>query len=84
MATVDFSRVKRFIKYCDVCNSVKELPIRKAPVQNHVLGLVSMDILGPFQNGVCVLNIVDHFSRFLQLYTLKSMTANSVVDALFQ
>jgi transposase InsO family protein len=42
-----------------------------------------MDILGPFQNQVYVLNIVDVFSRHLQLYPLERIRANDVVEALF-
>lgn len=42
-----------------------------------------MDILGPFNNNVYVLNIVDVFSRHLQLYPLERIRANDVVEALF-
>lgn len=83
-----FKIVETFVKGCNTCNKVKNLNIPKAPLQSkeiprRVLDLVSMDILGPFQNNIYVLNIVDVFSRHLQLYPLERIRANDVVEALF-
>jgi hypothetical protein len=83
-----FQKVADFVKRCDICNTTKNLCISKAPLQSkelptRPLDVVSMDILGPFQNNLYVLNIVDIFSRHLQLYVLQRVKANDVVEAIF-
>jgi hypothetical protein len=83
-----FQKVTDFVKRCDICNTTKNLSIPKAPLQSkeiptRPLDIVTMDILGPFQNNIYVLNMVDIFTRHLQLYVLNRVKANDVVEALF-
>lgn len=78
-----------FIQSCEVCATSKAHRIPQAPFQNNPLpeypgDFLSMDLVGPFKNDFHILTIIDRFSRYLQMYPIKTISSENVVDALFK
>lgn len=78
-----------FVQSCGTCVTSKHHRIPQAPFQNNPLPqnpgeFVSMDLVGPFRNGYHILTIIDRFSRHLQLYPLRTISSENVINALFK
>ena len=72
---------------CDLCIKNKPHRIPAALLKDMFIPdrqneLVSMDFLGSFTNGMHVLTFLDHFSKFVELFPVKNITAQAVVDCL--
>ncbi|KAI3379175.1 hypothetical protein SNEBB_003419 [Seison nebaliae] len=85
--------IKDFIAKCHTCQIKKSPPCQvNAPFASYVpkdltIGVNSyIDIVGPFprskQGHAYVLTVLDHFSRFLTAYPLKSKKAEEIACAL--
>jgi transposase InsO family protein len=78
-----------FVASCVKCLQTKHHNIPNAPFQptskpklpNQI---VSIDLVGPFQCGSSILTVIDHFSRHLELFPLRSTTTNVIVQCLLQ
>ena len=87
-------QVSKFIKSCDVCQKVKNpnTPNNKAKLQplrpTEPLQLVTSDIVGPLpvsQDGnLYILVICCHFSKWVWLFALLDITAETVANKLVQ
>lgn len=82
-----FADTANFVASCDVCMKNKKRNIPKAPLQTnpipkHASEIISLDILGPLRNNGYVLTIVDHFTRYLELFPLNTISAEAVAEAL--
>ena len=76
---------KEFVESCQVCLQSKPQRIPMAPFQNtfipkHPGEMVSMDLVGVFKNGQYILTIIDIFSRHLEMYTLRNITAQNITE----
>lgn len=83
-----FCDVANYVKSCTRCATVKHQRIPTAPFQNSIIPtrpgqLLSLDFVGPFQNGQHILTMIDHFSKHLKLYPLKKITAMNTVHSVF-
>lgn len=83
---------EEFVKSCTDCSHYKS-PRRypQAPLQNNILAkkplqYVSIDIVGPLNESPCghkyILCINDYFTRYMQIYPLKTQKATEVADKL--
>lgn len=81
------TRIRRVIRACDLCQRTKPSTIRNEGEMQSVLadfplGKILVDIYGPFppgRNGVTYIFVVlDNFSRYVRLYSLKKATAVAV------
>lgn len=84
-----YQDTKNYVLSCDLCIKSKPHKIPAAPLQEMFIPkvpgeLVSMDFLGPFTNGMHVLTVLDHFSKFVELFPITSPSAQSVVDSLMK
>lgn len=83
---------EEFVKSCTDCSryrSPKRYP--PAPLQTNILAkrpleFVSIDIVGPVSESPCghkyILCVNDYFSRYMQIYPLKTQKATEVADKL--
>ena len=83
-----YINTQKFVLSCKTCATQKHHRIQRAPLQNTLLPklpgqFISMDVVGPFRNGQSILTVIDHFSKHLELYPLRTVTANTIVKALF-
>lgn len=87
-----FRDVENYVRSCDKCAQFKgripkrnmgSMEIPSGPTQ-----IISMDILGPVKKSSkghkFILTITDHFSRFMQMYPLKTITAEESAQKLIQ
>lgn len=83
------SDLKEFIQNCDTCQKTTVSKHKQiAPLQpilpNRPLELVTSDILGPLKetprNNKYVLSIIDHFTKFIQLFPLANIDAKTVAQ----
>jgi len=81
--------LKEFIKNCDLCQKSTNAKHKQiAPLQpilpNHPLEIVTSDIMGPLKqtprNNKYILCIIDHFTKFIQLYPLPDIEAKTVAE----
>lgn len=85
-----FKDVENFVESCWECMKLKGKIPRQAlaemPICTKNGEILSLDICGPFKQtpkgNKYVLTIIDQFSRFLQLYPLKTVSAEEVADKL--
>lgn len=82
-----FNDTKNFVLSCTLCIKNKPHKIPHAPLQEMFIPsmpneLISLDFLGPFTNGFHVLTVIDHFTKHIEVYPIKSPSSQSVVDAL--
>lgn len=82
-----YADVLNFVKSCELCVKYKnhkhnKAPLMAAPIPTAPNQKVSLDIVGPIKGHFYVLTIIDHFSRHLELYSLSSLHAKSVTNAL--
>lgn len=78
--------VIHFVNSCETCKKCKHQNPAKtlfipAPVPNESAQKMYFDILRPLKNHSHILNIIDHFSRHLQLFNLNQIPANAVTKA---
>ena len=85
--------VKEFIDKCPVCQKLSTL---KVPIQAHTFTTatyephqrLNMDTIGPFpddEDGYCyILVIIDTFTRWIELFPIKSTTAAETAQILLQ
>ena len=85
--------VKEFIDKCPVCQKLSTI---KVPIQAHTFTTatyephqrLNMDTIGPFpddEDGYCyILVIIDTFTRWIELFPIKSTTAAETAQALLQ
>ena len=83
-----FSDVVKFVNSCATCIKMKNFNIPKAPFQNSFIPsrpgqFLSIDFVGPFKNNMYILSVIDHFSKFIQLFPMRNITAMNAVDAIF-
>jgi len=85
------AHVQKFISTCDVCQKTKHFQYARIAgrftLSSHrPMELLSMDTLGPFKQApdgsTHVLVIIDCFSRFIELYPVKSVSAEDALPAL--
>jgi transposase InsO family protein len=81
--------VKQFIKQCPCCQKMSflKLPIAAHPftVSSYTpMDRLMMDYLGPFPDGKYILNILDCFSRWTELYLCEQATAQEAARCLLQ
>jgi transposase InsO family protein len=84
-----YTDTKNFVASCLVCTISKNKTIPQAPIQKTFCPkypgeVVSLDLTGPFPNGYYVLTIIDIFSRHLELYPTRSITASIMADKIFK
>jgi transposase InsO family protein len=85
--------IKEFIDKCPVCQKLSTL---KVPIQAHTFTTatyephqrLNMDTIGPFpddEDGYCyILVIIDTFTRWIELFPIKSTTAAETAQILLQ
>ena len=78
-----------FVQSCTRCATTKSHKIPQAPflcnpVPEHPGDYISLDLVGPFINGFYILTCIDHFSRYLHLFPLKTISSQNIIDALFK
>ena len=83
-----YSDVVNFINSCQKCIMNKPQRIPQAPFQNTLIPtrpgqFLSLDFVGPFSNDQYILSVIDHFSKHIKLYPLRSITAMNAVHAIF-
>lgn len=83
-----YSDTLNFVYSCDKCIKAKPYTSQKAPfgsnwIPDRPAQFISMDILGPLNNGQYVLTIIDHFTRHLELYPLARITTEAVTKHVF-
>ena len=83
--------IKWWIRNCVTCQKRKRPgKTPKAPLQIYLSGepneRIAMDIVGPFveseRGNVCILVIVDHFTKYAKAVALPDMTSASILDAI--
>ena len=83
--------VRHHIRFCDTCQKRKKPPKAiKAPVNHQAVGSpldrVNIDMLGKFPESVdgnrYVLVVTDSFSRFVEAYATRDLSAQSVAETL--
>jgi transposase InsO family protein len=84
-----FVDVQNYVASCTVCITSKIQRIPPAPFQHpivptHPNDAISLDLVGPFNNGFHILTVIDLFSRHLELYPLRKIDANSVALKIFK
>ena len=84
-----FKDMENYVLSCNTCMVAKPHRIPQAPLQNnpiptHPGDFLSVDLVGPFHNGMQILTIIDRFSRHLQLVPLKNTCSQNIIAALFK
>lgn len=84
-----FKDIQNYINSCETCNTNKNFQIRPAPLQKSFIptspaNVISIDFVGPFGNNQHILTIIDHFSRHLELFIVSNMSAQTVVNCIFE
>lgn len=85
------SDVKEWIKSCEKCQRVKTPNQIKAPLNpirpKRPLEIITVDITGPLPKTLAgflyILVLIDHFTKWVKLYALKSQTAIECARKLF-
>lgn len=82
-----YSDVVNFVLSCQLCvkhkpYTPKQAPFKSVWIPNRPGEFVSTDIVGPIADYGHVLTVIDHFSRYLVLYPLPNLTANTVAKNL--
>ena len=83
-----YNDVVNYVKSCTRCITIKPQRVPSAPFQKAFIPrrpdqFLSLDFVGPFNNGQYILTMIDHFSKHLKLYTMKKITAMNTVQAIF-
>ena len=82
--------VEEYIKSCDVCNRVKGVtnkpaPLEKYPAELYPFQVVTMDFLGPMREtprgNKYLLVFLDHFTRWVEVIPCPNRLAATVADA---
>ncbi len=85
------NHVQHFVKNCRICNMVQNPRTRPKgelmPIFTcRALQLITSDVLGPLKTSIkgnkYVLVIIDHFSKFIQLYALPNQEATTIIKCL--
>ncbi|GBN87775.1 Uncharacterized protein K02A2.6 [Araneus ventricosus] len=74
---------KNFVLSCEQCIKNKSFTPKHAPPQSNRIptrpgDYISVDIKGPLPNSGYVLTVLDHSSKYIVLYSLKNITAETV------
>lgn len=77
------SEIEQLIKTCYQCQLTSKQPQQvqtpESPWQS-----VGMDITGPFPGGEYLLVVIDYYSRFPEVETMKSITSNEIKQRLMK
>lgn len=84
-----FKDTQDFVNSCDICLQVKPQRVPQAPFQStflpsHPSEMISLDLVGPFSNNFHILTVIDIFSRHMELYPVKNVTAGKVAEKIFK
>lgn len=84
-----YSDIVNYVKSCTRCLTNKPQRIPTAPLQNTIIPyrpgqFISLDFVGPFNNGYSIKTAIDHFSKHLRLYPLRNINAMNAVQAMFE
>lgn len=79
---------KNFVLSCEKCIKHKSynppnVPFGSTWIPKRPAEFISTDIVGPLANSEYVLTILDHFSKFLELYPLRKITTEAVTKHFF-
>ena len=86
-------QVKHFIRRCPCCQkqSQVKVPIIASPYtlsSMHPMQRLNIDTIGPLpedsNNNIYILVVIDCFSRFIELYPIRDLTAETAAKVLFQ
>jgi hypothetical protein len=80
-------KVTRFIRDCPCCQKMSQLkiPIHAAPFSASTLGpmeCLNIDFIGPYPDGGYILNIIDTFTRWVELYCVQAADAHNAAVSL--
>ena len=77
---------KRKCRNCKECILVtvetQKEPIVRTPLPHNPWEVLSMDFLGPFQNGKRILVVVDYFSRWFEARVMSRFTCDDLIKVL--
>lgn len=84
-----YKDLMNFIASCKQCATTQQhrlptAPLQPMPIPTHPSEIISMDLVGPFETGHTILTVTDHFSRHVELYPIKSISANIIMEKLFE
>ena len=78
--------VEKFVKTCKACTMVGPLnppePMNRRKIPEQAWEDVAIDFLGPLPSDEYLLVIVDYFSRYMEVITMKSITAELTIKEL--
>ncbi|KAM7290575.1 uncharacterized protein ISCGN_027194 [Ixodes scapularis] len=87
------SDVLRYARSCHLCQSLKprggKIPALLQPIKSqHAWSLAARDIIGPFSRSPkghqYLLVVTDHFSKWVELFPLRTLTARVILDKLME
>ena len=83
------SDIENYVKYCPACVSIQnksdKLPLSEVANESTApWEMISVDLTGPSDllQGRTLLTIIDHFSRFPEVFILSDTSSKSIIDAL--
>lgn len=88
-----FSDIKNYVLSCQKCLSRKArrnvpAPFENVPLGKHPNDFISGDIVGPLRtssnNSKYIFTIIDHFSKYIELYPISNIRAETIADCLLQ
>lgn len=78
--------VEKFVKECIPCQAAtpsnKRDPIQLSPTPRNAWDKISMDFCGPYPNGNYLMVVIDDYSRYPVIKTIKSLSAGVVIPEL--
>lgn len=83
-----FVDTKNFVKTCKSCNVNKSFASQPVPLGSSFLPsrpnqFLSIDIVGQIPNCGYAFTIIDHFSKHIELYHIRNITAEAVTKCIF-
>ena len=80
-----FSDVNRYVKDCYICQQHKLSPglqqlWQELPPVTIPLERVSLDLISGYQGYRYVLTVLDHYSRYVKFYPLRTKGTNEVCE----
>jgi hypothetical protein len=84
--------VGKFIKGCVKCQACKNIPIPSVPASSLLpkgpWDIISIDLMGPYprtaRQNESLLVVVDMFSKYVEMFALRTATAEKIVECLRQ
>ncbi|XP_052799124.1 uncharacterized protein K02A2.6-like [Mya arenaria] len=78
--------VERFVKTCHGCQlasgSSNPEPMTPTPLPAGPWQDVAIDLMGPLPSGEFILVCVDYYSRYYEIYIIKTITSEKIIDCL--